>query len=147
MDLHPLSPGELTPLPERFKYDVVAGGLPAPVLPSAGHAMKIDGLPFSAIDWSTVPVTEHPGENGTAYWRTREFGGMRLRMVEYSLGYRADHWCSKGHVVLVLEGELRTELQDGTVQVLGPGMSYQVADDLAPHRSASGPGARLFIVD
>jgi quercetin dioxygenase-like cupin family protein len=109
--------------------------------------MRIDGIPFSVIDWSAVEATEHPGETGTALWRTREFGGLRIRMVEYSPGYRADHWCAKGHVILVLEGELATELADGTRHVLRPGMSYQVADDLAPHRSASETGARLFIVD
>ncbi len=109
--------------------------------------MKMTGIPFQLTDWSSVEPTEHPGEAGVARWRTRELGGIRVRMVEYSPGYRADHWCSKGHVLLCLEGELHTELADGRTVVLRPGMSYQVADDTAPHRSSTESGAKLFIVD
>lgn len=109
--------------------------------------MQMSGIPFGTTDWSGVERTEHPGETGVAYWRTREFGGIRVRMVEYSPGYVADHWCSKGHILLCLSGELRTELQDGRVFVLTPGMSYQVADGGEPHRSVTATGATLFIVD
>jgi quercetin dioxygenase-like cupin family protein len=104
-------------------------------------------IPFGTTDWSAVPASEHPGERGTARWRTRQFGAMRVRMVEYSPGYRADHWCRKGHILLVLEGELVTELEDGRTFRLGPGTSYQVADGAEPHRSRTDTGARLFIVD
>jgi uncharacterized cupin superfamily protein len=109
--------------------------------------MKIQDVPFCTVDWSQVSPTEHPGERGMAYWRTLEIGNIRVRMVEYSPGYFADHWCSRGHVLLVLEGELVTELQDGRTFTLRPGMSYQVADDAEPHRSHTATGARLFIVD
>jgi quercetin dioxygenase-like cupin family protein len=108
--------------------------------------MKIEGVSFHTTDWSRLAATEHPGEVGAALWRTHEAGNVRVRMVEYSPGYVADHWCERGHVLLVLEGELITELTDGTRAVLGPGVSYQVSDG-APHRSASPRGARLFIVD
>jgi quercetin dioxygenase-like cupin family protein len=109
--------------------------------------MKIEGVPFAVADWSQVPETVHPGETGVARWRTVETGNVRVRMVEYSPGYRADHWCSRGHVLLVLEGELQTELQGGGVHTLTAGVSYQVADGAEPHRSATASGARLFIVD
>ena len=109
--------------------------------------MKIDDIPFGTTDWSNVPITEHRGETGMAYWRTRQFGPIRVRMVEYTPGYLADHWCSKGHILLCLEGELETELQDGRRFMLTPGMSYQVADQAEPHRSRTAVGARLFIVD
>lgn len=109
--------------------------------------MQISGIPFSTTDWSLVEPTEHPGESGTAYWRTQEFGGIRVRMVEYTPGYLADHWCSKGHIILCLEGELQTELEDGRKLTLKPGMTYQVADNADPHRSSTEIGARLFIVD
>lgn len=105
------------------------------------------GIPFGTTDWSGVERTEHKGETGMAYWRTRQFGEIRVRMVEYTPGYLADHWCSKGHVILCLEGELHTELQDGRVFVLKPGMSYQVADNAEAHRSRTAVGAKLFIVD
>ncbi len=109
--------------------------------------MEIANLPFSVTTWAEIDVTTHAGITGYAYWRTRHFGPIRVRMVEYSPGYLADHWCEKGHVLLVLEGELDTELADGRTFRLTPGMSYQVADHAEPHRSASVGGARLFIVD
>jgi quercetin dioxygenase-like cupin family protein len=108
--------------------------------------MQIANVPFSVIDWSAVAAVDHPGEVGTARWRTVETGNLRVRMVEYSPGYVADHWCSRGHVLLVLTGELETELQDGRRFVLRPGTSYQVHDG-EPHRSVTRTGASLFIVD
>jgi hypothetical protein len=109
--------------------------------------MRIEGVPFATTDWATVPATEHPGTTGTATWRTVEVGNIRVRMVEYSAGYLADHWCSRGHVLLVLDGELVTELQDGRSVTLTAGLSYQVADGAVPHRSRTSGGAKLFIVD
>jgi len=109
--------------------------------------MVISNLPFGTTDWAKVPPTRHAGESGHALWRTRQFGDVRVRMVQYSPGYKADHWCQKGHFLLVLEGELVTELADGRVSKMTPGMSYQVADGAEPHRSSTAAGAKLFIVD
>lgn len=109
--------------------------------------MHMADIPFGTTDWSSVAQTEHKGERGVAYWRTRNFGGIRVRMVEYSPGYVADHWCVKGHILLCLKGELHTELKDGRRFVLKPGMSYQVADNAEPHRSVTTIGATLFVVD
>ena len=109
--------------------------------------MDISGIPFGTTDWSQVERIEHKGESGYAYWRTQHFGAIRVRMVEYTPGYRADHWCAKGHVLLCLDGELHTELADGRRFTLTPGTSYQVADGAEPHRSSAPRGARLFIVD
>lgn len=109
--------------------------------------MKIQDVPFNTVDWSKIEATKHPGVTGEALWRTFEMGNIRVRMVEYTPGYMADHWCSKGHVLLVMEGELVTELSDGRKFTLTPGVSYQVADDANPHRSYTEKGAKLFIVD
>lgn len=109
--------------------------------------MQISAIPFGITDWSKVERTEHKGETGTAFWRTCNFGAIRVRMVEYSPGYLADHWCSKGHILLCLEGELESELEDGRKFVLTPGVSYQVADNAEAHRSYTRNGAKLFIVD
>jgi len=109
--------------------------------------MRIDDIPFGLIDWSRIEPTIHRGESGTASWRTQQLGAIRVRMVEYSSNYRADHWCEKGHILLCLDGELVTELADGRRFVLTPGVSYQVADRAEPHRSSSRRGAKLFIVD
>lgn len=109
--------------------------------------MELTGIPFGITDWSTLETTTHPGATGTARWRTCQFGAIRVRQVEYSPGYLADHWCNKGHILLCLEGQLDTELEDGRRFTLLPGMSYQVADDAEAHRSCSAIGAKLFIVD
>ncbi|MBA2680118.1 MAG: DHCW motif cupin fold protein [Ktedonobacteraceae bacterium] len=109
--------------------------------------MKLVNIPFNTTDWSTIEAIPHSGETGQAIWRTQFFGNMRVRMVEYTAGYLADHWCQKGHVLLVLEGELETELADGRTFLLRPGMSYQVADEAELHRSSTSTGAKLFIVD
>jgi quercetin dioxygenase-like cupin family protein len=109
--------------------------------------MNIQDVPFGTMDWSTVEPTEHEGVTGKAYWRTLEMGNIRVRMVEYTAGYFADHWCNRGHVLLVLEGELTTELSDGRKFTLKTGMSYHVANDANPHRSHTQTGAKLFIVD
>jgi quercetin dioxygenase-like cupin family protein len=109
--------------------------------------MKLEGIPFRTIDWSAIAPTTHPGETGFATWRTLEAGTVRVRIVEYSAGYLADHWCERGHVIHVLEGELVTELRDGRRSVMQAGQSYVVADGDGSHRSRTDRGARLFIVD
>lgn len=109
--------------------------------------MKMSDIPFGTTDWSTITPTEHPGDTGVALWRTQQFGDLRVRMVEYSANYLADHWCEKGHILLCLSGELHTELEDGRVMTLKPGMSYQVADGAEPHRSKTDEKTTLFIVD
>ena len=110
--------------------------------------MKIPALPFTVTDWSQVAATTHPGESGSALWRTFDIGDVRVRMVEYTAGYLADHWCDRGHVLYVLQGELITELRDGRRFTLRAGMSYQVSDfGDAAHRSSTRTGVKLFIVD
>lgn len=110
--------------------------------------MKIPALPFTVTDWSTVEPTIHPGDSGTAEWRTLDIGDIRVRQVTYSPGYVADHWCDRGHILYVVAGELVSELKDGRKFTLKPGMSYQVSNNGdAPHRSVTEKGATLFIVD
>ena len=109
--------------------------------------MKIASFPFATLDWSTVPKEEHKGETGTAYWQVKHVNDIRVRMVEYSANYLADHWCSKGHIILCTEGEMDTELQDGSIFTLSIGMCYFVGDNCEAHRSSSKNGCKLFIVD
>lgn len=109
--------------------------------------MRIADLPFGTVDWSAVEPTTHAGDAGEAYWRTRNFGDVRVRIVEYSPGYLGDGWCQKGHFLLCLEGEMETELADGRRFRLTPGVSYHVADGAEPHRSTTRAGAKVFIVD
>ena len=109
--------------------------------------MKLTDIPFQTVDWSRITPTEHRGESGVATWRTLEVGNVRARVVDYSPGYVADHWCERGHVIYVLEGEIVNELRDGGSNVLTAGQGYVVADNDGAHRSRSPKGARLFVVD
>ncbi|MGZ3933008.1 MAG: DHCW motif cupin fold protein [Bacteroidia bacterium] len=105
-------------------------------------------IPFQITDWEQIPKTEHAGETGTAYWQTLLFDSIRIRMVEYSPGYSADHWCEKGHIIYCIEGEMTTTLKDGSRHVLKQGMSYKTTDNPRnPHSSLSAGGCKLFIVD
>lgn len=109
--------------------------------------MNIADVPFGTTDWSTIEQTARAGVTGMAWSRTRHVGPIRVRMVEYSAGYSADHWCEKGHILLCVAGTLLTELADGRTFRLVPGMSYQVGDGVDAHRSSTDSGATLFIVD
>ncbi len=109
--------------------------------------MNTKNIPFQTIDWSSIPKTEHTGETGVAYWQTMQFDGLRIRLVEYTKGYMADHWCTKGHIVHCLEGDFVSELNDGKKFTLTQGMTYVVTDDLSSHRSTTTKGVRLLIID
>jgi len=109
--------------------------------------MRIDPIPFATTDWAGVPVAEVAGTSGTARRQTIQLGPIRVRLVEYSPGYLADHWCEKGHLVYCLEGSIETELKDGRTATLTAGMSYQVGDGIDAHRSSTVTVAKLFIVD
>ena len=110
--------------------------------------MKIQNMPFTVTDWENIPRNEYKGERGTSYWQVSEQGGIRVRIVEYSEGYVADHWCKRGHVFLVLEGVFGVELKDGSKYILKKGMSFQAGDDENnPHLGFSEKGAKVFIVD
>jgi hypothetical protein len=104
-------------------------------------------IPFHLTDWNQVPQVEHRGETGHASWRTIQHDTLRIRLVEYSPGYVADHWCTRGHVIYCLEGAMTTELSDGRRFELRPGMSYEVSDELSSHRTSSNGGVKLLIVD
>jgi len=103
--------------------------------------------PFQTIDWTGIPKTIYKGEAGTAYWQTVELPGLRIRIVEYTAGYMADHWCQKGHIVHCLEGEFNSELDNGDNFILKKGMTYVVSDDMSSHRSNTKDGVKLLIVD
>lgn len=104
-------------------------------------------IPFQTTDWNQLPATEHPGETGKAFWKTLDYSGLRIRLVEYSPDYAADHWCELGHILFCIKGELTTELEDGSSHILKPGMSYQVSNQMSKHRSVTKNGALLFVID
>jgi hypothetical protein len=109
--------------------------------------MQLDPFPFQTLQWDDVPEEEHSGETGKAFWKVKHMNNLRIRKVRYTPGYKADHWCSKGHVLHCVEGEMDTELEDGRVFTLKAGMTYLVGDNNEPHRSFTNIGCQLFIVD
>jgi hypothetical protein len=109
--------------------------------------MNNNSIPFQTTDWSKIPKTSHRGETGIAYWQTLQLGELRIRMVEYSENYLADHWCEKGHIIYCIEGEMETELSTGEKYILTKGMTYQVSDGMSSHRSSSKAGVKLLIID
>jgi quercetin dioxygenase-like cupin family protein len=109
--------------------------------------MKLSSYPFQTLNWSSIPKEEHKGETGMAWWQVQQVNDIRVRMVEYSPGYKADHWCSKGHIILCLEGEMDTELKDGRNMKISKGMCYFVGDTNELHKTSTASGCRLFIVD
>ena len=104
-------------------------------------------IPFQVVDWTAIDRTEHPGQTGSAFWKTLQLPGLRIRMVTYSPGYLADHWCQKGHIVHCLEGELITEQENGERYILKQGMTYVVSDNLSSHRSVAEREVKLLIID
>jgi hypothetical protein len=104
-------------------------------------------IPFHVTDWAAVKPVHYAGERGVACWRTIQHDSLRIRMVEYSPGYKADHWCAKGHLIFCLEGSMATELADGRIVVINAGMSYEVSDQLSLHRTSTEEGVKLLIVD
>ena len=104
-------------------------------------------IPFQIIDWNKVPETKLSDEKGFVIWKTIQYSGLRVRIVEYSAGYVADHWCIKGHIVHCLKGEFVSEMQGGTEFRLTEGMSYIVSDELSIHRSKTLHGVTLLIID
>lgn len=109
--------------------------------------MKLAAFPFQTLDWPSVPGEVHTGITGTAYWQVFMMNDIRVRMINYSPGYFADHWCRKGHIIFCLEGEMETELEDGRKFILSPGMTYHVGDNCEAHRSYTKEGCKLFVVD
>jgi len=109
--------------------------------------MAQHNIPFQVIDWSGIQNVVYPGQTGSAYWKTLQLPGLRVRIVTYSAGYLADHWCQKGHLVHVLEGDFTTEQENGEKHVLKAGMTYVVSDNLSSHRSIAGQEVKLLIID
>jgi hypothetical protein len=109
--------------------------------------MNSSNIPFQTLSWDSVPKTKHAGETGEATWQTIQFPGLRIRIVEYSANYAADHWCHLGHIVHCLEGELVSEMENGEKYSLKAGMSYIVSDELSSHKSVSKHGVKLMIID
>jgi quercetin dioxygenase-like cupin family protein len=109
--------------------------------------MQLSTFPFSITDFSTIEAEIKQGTTGYAEWRTVFRDEIRIRLVTYSPDYSADHWCHKGHIIFCAEGEMETELENGTKHLLKKGMLYTVGDNSDAHRSYSKNGCTIFIVD
>jgi hypothetical protein len=104
-------------------------------------------IPFSHINWTSIEKVAFKGDKGFSIWQTIQYPGLRIRLVEYSINYSADHWCQKGHIVHCISGEFTSELSSGEKITLVKDDSYVVTDNASSHRSFSINGAMLLIID
>ena len=111
------------------------------------YSMQLPSFPFNITDLASFEPEIHQGITGTAEWRVMMRENIRIRLVKYSANYLADHWCSKGHIIYCIDGEMTTELKDGGLFVLKKGQVYSVGDNSDAHRSYTKDGCTLFIVD
>ncbi len=115
---------------------------------SSVHTMKIINIPFQQTHWNSIPKVEHIGETGTSFWKVKEIANFRMRIVEYSRNFKADHWCKKGHLLYVLKGVIEIEMKNGETYQLGEADSFVVGDDRQnPHIISSDFGAKVLIID
>ena len=90
--------------------------------------MKDYRIDFASMEWDS-PM---PGVRRKGITRL----GRTLRLVEYSVRMPA-HWCRKGHVGYIVEGELEIEFPDGT-RVFRPGEGLFIPDG-EEHRHMARP--------
>jgi len=110
--------------------------------------MLMENIPFTVIDWEALEKETHPGKTGTSHWKKFEQGNLRTRIVTYSAHFQSDHWCLRGHTLLVIEGELTIDLKDGRTFTFTKGCGFQVGDDKNnPHLARTESGAKVFIID
>lgn len=105
------------------------------------------GEALVAIDWSSQPAREIHGTHGRALERTTSLGSIRVRLVEFSPGYEADHWCTRGHIAFVVEGTCTLRIDDGRAVTLSRGQSFTVGDEIDAHMLVTEHGAIVFLVD
>jgi len=109
--------------------------------------MVLPRTPLIVTRLGEAPRTAETGEIGRSLAQTFELSGLRLRLVEYEAGYVADHWCDRGHVLHVVDGELTLELRDGRSMALRKGDCFVSDQDDASHRIRTAAGGTAFIVD
>lgn len=100
---------------------------------------KID---FAALDWMEW------ADVGTGRAKTALVPGTRIRLVQFSPGFRQTTWCDRDHVGYVLEGEMLTEFEDGRTIAFRKGDGIVILAG-RKHRSTNvgdGP-VTLFVVE
>ena len=110
--------------------------------------MKIIDCGSLSTDWSSLVSESVEGLSGNSRSKSIKYGNIRMRTMEYSPGFEADHWCPRGHIIFVLEGEITIKLKDETEQKISKGMSFICGDnETNPHMVYSKKGAFVIIID
>ena len=110
--------------------------------------MKLNDVSYSLIDWQNVESTEVKGITGHAFWKTKKFNDLRIRIIEKSPGYRADHYCKKGHVIYVIDGEMVIDFENGEKFSVSAGQTVFLGDDPEfGHSTFTENGIKYFIID
>ena len=109
--------------------------------------MIIENINPTLFNWENIVAEKCNGANGYAIIKTQILGTIKIRHVEYSSNYLADHWCNKGHIVFVICGQLIIEHNDNTELIINSGSTYVVGDNSNAHKAKSTDGATVLIVD
>jgi hypothetical protein len=109
--------------------------------------MLIPDHPFFTTDWREIESETISGETGIVIQKIKFVGDIRIRMLDYSANYLADHWCTKGHIIQCLEGEIQLVFDNGKESTLMSGMTFAVGDESSSHKTFSKNGCKLFIID
>jgi quercetin dioxygenase-like cupin family protein len=110
--------------------------------------VKLENFPVGTIDWPKVPAVVQAGETGIATSRTVNLSDVTLRLVEYSAGYKADHWCTKGHILYVVSGNVVIEYDNEKRTNLSSGMSWHAPEGASTaHLLRCERAATVFIID
>ena len=109
--------------------------------------MTIDSFLPLSFDWDSIPTQKIDGETGFCTIKTKTLGEIKIRHIEYSANYSADHWCDKGHIVFIIDGELKIEHKDNSIHTLQGGMTYLIGDNTLAHQAKSKLGAKALIID
>ena len=83
-----------------------------------------------------IPLTEMPFVEAAPAVRHKihDRDGRRLRLVEYDQSM-VPHWCERGHVGQILDGQMEIEFATGTVS-FGPGDGVDIpSGEMHRHRA------------
>ncbi len=109
--------------------------------------MDILNIENVAINWEEIQSEKIEGESGFVISKTKEIGAMRIRHQTFSENFKADSWCEKGHILLVLNGVLIIEFKDGSSVDVTKGNSYVLGDNVQAHKAITLSETEVFIVD
>jgi hypothetical protein len=95
---------------------------------------------FDALEWQS-PL---PGARFKAY----RSGGKQIRLVVFTSDFIEPHWCEKGHIGLILEGNLEVDFKGNVViYQKAEGIFISPGPECAHKARSLTPVVRLVLVE